>query len=94
VSPPTASTWARTRSLFPVTRELVYLNHAGVAPISTRASEALARYAGEATRRGAYRYAEFYDAEVERVRGRAATLLGAARKWPTSLTLICSRTSR
>jgi selenocysteine lyase/cysteine desulfurase len=69
--------WARTRSFFPVCRELVYLNHAGVAPISTRAAEALARYAGEATHRGAFDYDAFYDAEVERVRGRAATLLGA-----------------
>jgi len=75
VSGPT--NWARTRSLFPVTRELVYLNHAGVAPISTRAAEALARYAAEATRRGAFRYDAFYDSEIERVRGRAATLLGA-----------------
>jgi selenocysteine lyase/cysteine desulfurase len=69
--------WARTRSFFPVCRELVYLNHAGVAPISTRAAEALARYAAEATHRGAFDYDAFYDAEVERVRGRAATLLGA-----------------
>ena len=71
------SAWARTRSFFPVCRELVYLNHAGVAPISTRAAEALARYAAEATRRGALHYDAFYDAEVERVRGRAAALLGA-----------------
>lgn len=69
--------WERTRSFFPVCRELVYLNHAGVAPISTRAQEALARYAAEATRRGAFDYARVYDAEVERVRGRAALLLGA-----------------
>lgn len=72
--------WARTRSFFPVSRELVYLNHAGVAPISTRAAEALARYAAEATGRGAFHYDAFYDAEVERVRGRAATLLGARRE--------------
>jgi selenocysteine lyase/cysteine desulfurase len=70
--------WARTRSWFPVTRELAYLNHAGVAPISTRAQEALARYAAEASERGAFDYARFYDAEVERVRGRAALLLGAS----------------
>jgi len=69
--------WQRTRSFFPVTRELVYLNHAGVAPISTRAEDALARYAAEATRRGAFDYDRVYDTEVERVRGRAATLLGA-----------------
>jgi selenocysteine lyase/cysteine desulfurase len=72
--------WARTRSFFPVTRELAYLNHAGVAPISTRVEEALERYAAEATRRGAFHYARAFDREVERVRGRAATLLGARRE--------------
>jgi selenocysteine lyase/cysteine desulfurase len=69
--------WARTRSFFPVTGEFAYFNHAGVAPISTRVEEALARYAAEASRRGAFRYAPFFDAEIERVRGRAAQLLGA-----------------
>ncbi|MDJ0849824.1 MAG: aminotransferase class V-fold PLP-dependent enzyme [Myxococcota bacterium] len=69
--------WQRTRSFFPVSDELAYLNHAGVAPISSRVEEALARYAGEASRRGAWRYGEFFDAEIERVRGRAAELLGA-----------------
>jgi len=69
--------WARTRSFFPVTVDLAYLNHAGVAPISTRVEEALRRYAAEATRRGAFDYAAAYDAEIERVRARAAQLLGA-----------------
>ncbi len=69
--------WQRTRSFFPVTRELVYLNHAGVAPISTRVDEALRRYADEATRMGAFQYPTAFDAEVERVRGRAAALLHA-----------------
>lgn len=69
--------WERTRSFFPVTQELVYLNHAGVSPVSTRVEEALGRYLAEATRRGAFRYGSFFDAEVERVRGRAAQLLGA-----------------
>jgi len=69
--------WARTRSFFPVTRELAYLNHAGVAPISTRVEEALERYTAEATRRGALHYARVFDREVERVRTRAAALLAA-----------------
>jgi selenocysteine lyase/cysteine desulfurase len=72
--------WDRTRSFFPVTRELAYLDHAGVAPISTRVEDALRRYTDEATRSGARRYARFYDREVERVRDRAAALLGAARE--------------
>ncbi len=70
--------WQRVRSFFPVTRELAYLNHAGVAPISTRVEEALRRYAAEASHRGAFHYPRVYDAEIERVRGRAALLLGAS----------------
>jgi selenocysteine lyase/cysteine desulfurase len=68
--------WARARSFFPVTRDWVYLDHAGVAPISTRVAEALRHYADRATRDGATDYA-FYEAEVARVRTRAARLLGA-----------------
>jgi selenocysteine lyase/cysteine desulfurase len=71
--------WERTRSFFPVTQTLAYLNHAGVAPISTRVAEALARYIREATHKGASDYARGYDAEIERVRGRAAALIGAQR---------------
>jgi cysteine desulfurase/selenocysteine lyase len=71
--------WERTRSFFPVTQTLAYLNHAGVAPISTRVAEALARYVSEATQQGAFDYARVYDAEIERVRGRAAELIGAGR---------------
>jgi len=71
------SRWRRTRSYFPVTREMVYLNHAGVAPISTRVEDALRRYADEATRQGARHYARAYDSEIERTRACAAQLLGA-----------------
>ena len=69
--------WEYTRSWFPVTEDLAYLNHAGVAPVSTRVQEALHRYADEATHRGAFNYPRAYDQEVERVRGRAAQLIGA-----------------
>ena len=77
--PAASMNWERTRSFFPVTQTLAYLNHAGVAPISTRVAEALARYATEATHKGASDYARSYDAEIERVRGRAAELIGAHR---------------
>jgi len=72
--------WSRTRSYFPVTRELAYLNHAGVAPISTRVEEAIERFTAEATRFGAFRYTRAYDREIERVRDRAAVLLSAQRE--------------
>jgi selenocysteine lyase/cysteine desulfurase len=69
--------WEAVRQLFPVTQHLAYLNHAGVAPISTRAAAALARYAELAMTEGALAYAERYDAEIERVRASAASWLGA-----------------
>jgi selenocysteine lyase/cysteine desulfurase len=71
--------WERTRSFFPVTKHFAYLNHAGVAPISTRVDEAMRRYLAHASERGAFDYAEVYDTEIERARGRAAQLLGATR---------------
>jgi len=76
--PTSSMNWERTRSLFPVTREVVYFNNAGVGPISSRVDEALRRYSGEATRMGAFHYPRFFDAEVERVRARAALLLNAS----------------
>ncbi len=70
--------WERTRSLFPVTREMAYFNNGGVAPISSRVDEAIRRYTGEALRLGAFHHPRFFDAEIERVRGRAALLLNAS----------------
>lgn len=75
-----AMNWERTRSWFPVTDELAYLNHASVAPISTRVCEALERFAAEASRHGALRYSQFFDTEIERVRERAAALIGATKE--------------
>ena len=72
-----SANWKRLRSLFPVTENLVYLNHAGVAPISSRVDEAIRRYLDEATRLGASNYAKFYDREIERIRKRAALLINA-----------------
>jgi selenocysteine lyase/cysteine desulfurase len=68
--------WERTRSWFPVCERVVYLDHAGVAPISTRVSDAVARFSAEFVHNGAFDYAPI-EAEVERVRGQAAALIGA-----------------
>jgi cysteine desulfurase/selenocysteine lyase len=76
--PTSSMNWERTRSLFPVTQEVAYFNNAGVGPISSRVDEAIRRYAGEATRLGAFNYPRFFDAEIERVRARAALLLNAS----------------
>ncbi len=64
------------RDLFPVTRNLVYLNHAAVGPLSVRAHEAMARHATDQRDYGALHWREWY-AEVDRLRQSAARLIGA-----------------
>jgi selenocysteine lyase/cysteine desulfurase len=71
------SSWSRLRSLFPVSGELVYLNHAGVAPPSIRVADAVERCVREVTWRGGFDAATTTDREIERVRERAARLIGA-----------------
>ena len=70
--------WLRHRSQFPVTRRLVYLNHASVAPLCLAASEAIKRLADDATDFGALHYEGWVEA-YERLRSAAATLIGAHR---------------
>ncbi len=69
--------WQATRELFPVTRSLIYMNHAGVAPISTRVSEALAHYSQLSSEEGAYRYNRSFLPEIRRTRVAASRLVGA-----------------
>lgn len=64
------------RKLFPVTRNLVYLNHAAVGPLSTRATEAMERQARDQRDFGALHWREWY-AEFARFRESAARLIGA-----------------
>src|SRR5437762_4690567 len=64
------------RELFPVTRNLVYLNHAAVGPLSTRAAEAIERQARDQRDFGALHWREWY-AEFARFRESAARLIGA-----------------
>jgi cysteine desulfurase/selenocysteine lyase len=61
---------------FPVTRECVYLNHAGVGPLSRRAAERMAMLAETVSRSGDRLWLDRME-EVERVRGLAARMLGA-----------------
>jgi selenocysteine lyase/cysteine desulfurase len=61
---------------FPVTRECVYLNHAGVGPLSRRAAGRMAMLAETVSRSGDRLWFDRM-AEVERVRGLAARLIGA-----------------
>lgn len=60
----------------PVTRECVYLNHAGVGPLTRRATARMAEMAGNTSLAGDRLWQERID-EAERARGLAARLLGA-----------------
>lgn len=70
--------WSRYRAEFPVTGHLIYLNHAGVAPLCRAAAEAMHEQADDALLYGSYHYDEWLDA-YEGVRRAAAQLIGAER---------------
>lgn len=70
--------WEAYRDQFPVTEKLIYLNHAGVAPLSQAAADAMKRLAEDAWRFGSYHYGEWLET-YEAVRVVAARLIGAER---------------
>ena len=67
---------ALLRSLLPITKNLVFLDHAGVAPISTRTSDAIAAAARAQAEFGGTASARLY-AKIDQTRGLAATLLNS-----------------
>ena len=73
---PTSMSSAATRDLFPVTKNLVYLNHAAVGPLSLRASEAMEHHARDQRDFGALHWRDWY-AEHKALRESAARLIGA-----------------
>jgi len=62
---------------FPHPDELIYLNHAGVAPWPQRTADEVAAFARENTRQGARDYAQWMERE-SRLRAQMAELVGAA----------------
>jgi cysteine desulfurase/selenocysteine lyase len=64
------------RDLFPVTKNLIYFNHAAVGPLSTRAAEAMERFVRDQRDLGALHWREWY-AEYDRFRESSARLLNA-----------------
>jgi selenocysteine lyase/cysteine desulfurase len=64
------------RDQFPITKNLVYLNHAGVGPLSRRAAEAMQGLAEDALHYGSEHYAKWMAA-YEGVRTGAARLVNA-----------------
>ena len=79
---PTSMTSAATktawRRLFPITRNLVYFNHAAVGPLSSRAFDAMQRHAEDQREYGATHWKSWY-AEYDLLRDSASRLINADR---------------
>jgi len=69
--------WEQYRDQFPVTKNLVYLNHAAVGPLSRRAAEAMQWQAQDALDYGSLHYQQWM-ATCEGVRSAAATMINAS----------------
>jgi cysteine desulfurase/selenocysteine lyase len=70
--------WRLHREQFPVTKHLIYLNHAAVAPLSKPAADAIQKVTHDALNFGSYHYDQWL-ATYEGLRVAAARLIGAAR---------------
>jgi len=70
--------WRQYRDEFPVTQNLIYLNHAAVAPLTRRSALAMQALAQDALDFGSLHYDRWLDA-YEGVRVAAARLIGASR---------------
>ncbi|MGZ7033298.1 MAG: aminotransferase class V-fold PLP-dependent enzyme, partial [Thermoanaerobaculia bacterium] len=68
---------ASARELFPVTRNLIYMNHAAVGPLSVRAAAAMDAFVRDQRDFGALHWRQWY-AEYDLLRGAAARLIGAS----------------
>jgi len=70
--------WTQYRDEFPVAQNLVYLNHAAVAPLPLRTARAMQELAEDALQFGSLHYDRWLDA-YENLRVAAARLIGANR---------------
>jgi cysteine desulfurase/selenocysteine lyase len=66
----------KARKLFPITRKLIYFNHAAVSPLSTRAAEALERQVKEQMQYAVERE-DLWEERAEKGRRLAARILNA-----------------
>ncbi len=53
--------WTQWREQFPVTQKYIYLNHAGIAPLSLRAQNAMQDFLNNATYNGAVHSDDWAD---------------------------------
>jgi len=74
----TSPLWRQFRDQFPVTNNLIYLNHAAVAPLPRSCADAMRGLAGDAMEYGSLHYDQWLDA-YEGLRVAAARLIGADR---------------
>ena len=70
--------WERYADQFPIRRNLIYLNHAAVAPLARPAAEAMQNLAGDCTSFGSLHYDQWMSA-YEGLRVAAARLINAER---------------
>ena len=70
--------WREYRAQFPVTENLIYLNHAAVSPVSKRCADAMRWLATDAELYGSLHYDQWLAA-YEGIRAAAARLIGAHR---------------
>src|SRR5208282_251350 len=80
-SPETVTTkplWSQYRDEFPVTQNLIYLNHAAVSPLPRRTAVAMQSFAQDALDFGSLHYDRWLDT-YEALRVAAAALIGANR---------------
>jgi len=68
--------WRTHRHQFPVTGNLIYLNHAAVAPLAKPAADAMSWWIDDALRFGSNHYATWLDA-YEQLRVSTASMIGA-----------------
>jgi selenocysteine lyase/cysteine desulfurase len=78
ISVSTEPLWRQYREEFPVTQNLIYLNHAAVAPLPRRSAKAMQELAEDALQFGSLHYDRWLDA-YEGLRVLAARLIGANR---------------
>jgi cysteine desulfurase/selenocysteine lyase len=75
---PSEPLWQRYRDQFPVTKRLIYLNHAAISPLPRPTAEAMQGLAQDALDFGSFHYDKWLDT-YERLRVAAARLIGADR---------------
>ena len=75
-NPSACNTWQNWRDEFPVTETYIYMNHAGVAPLSRRVQDAMVAFMEDATLHGAV-HADAWAETAEVCRTRAAQLINA-----------------